>query len=581
MRASRRDATNAAVREASSSAPCSGSSAPPAPPRMRAVSVAKYHPPASSSLAGPSAITRPSASRTARSAQDAANSGSCVATITAWPCSARRAQLQRELGLGLAIHPARGLVQRQHGRRVSVARDDRQRETLTLAAGQIARVALGHTRQPDRLQGIRGGLLDDVLVHEVVARVLQQQRDSPGPLDLAARRRKQPGGVTQERRLARAVATHQRDGVARMQRQLQPAQDRGTVAQLVPDAAQPQGGDGLGRTTPRAPGWRHGGGLGGELGGVAFGEQTAIAQRGTRLAHADRQWAQVGEREQLRAGRLQRRGLARGPGQERGGVAIVGDATAAQGNHTIGRRQAALQAMLGQQDRRLPLLVQAAQQSDQLIAGHGVELRGRLIQEDHRRAARERRTERHALLLAAGELMHRAVEQRVDPQRERDLLHPARDGALVVPATLERESQLRAHGARHELGLGVLEQGARDGAELGGPPLAGVHAGKSDRAGEASAVKVRDQTTGGAQQRRLAVAGQAREQAQLSGLDLEADVVERRRIDARVMVGDAVEGEDRIHGSIPRRSVNGSRIAAISAMHSAPVAAVTGIWTRG
>ena len=38
------------------------------------------------------------------------------------------------------------------------------------------------------------------------------------------------------------------------------------------------------------------------------------------------------------------------------------------------------------------------------------------------------------------------------------------------------------------------------------------------RAGEAPAVEVRDETAGGAQQRRLAVAGEAGEQAQLAGM---------------------------------------------------------------
>ena len=69
--------------------------------------------------AGPSAITRPSASSTARSAQAAANSGSWVATITACPLAARAAQLLRQLGLGRAVHPARGLVEREHRRRLA------------------------------------------------------------------------------------------------------------------------------------------------------------------------------------------------------------------------------------------------------------------------------------------------------------------------------------------------------------------------------------------------------------------------------------------------------------------------------
>ncbi len=54
------------------------------------------------------------------------------------------AQLERELGLGLAVHPARGLIQRQHRRRLALPGDDRQSQPLTLAPGEIAGVALAH-----------------------------------------------------------------------------------------------------------------------------------------------------------------------------------------------------------------------------------------------------------------------------------------------------------------------------------------------------------------------------------------------------------------------------------------------------
>ena len=88
----------------------------------------------------------------------------------------------------------------------------------------------------------------DLLVHEVVARVLQQQRDPAGALDPPACRFQQTGGVTQERGLTCAVAAHQRDGLAGMQGQLDATQDRRTVAQLVPNAAHLQRRGGLART---------------------------------------------------------------------------------------------------------------------------------------------------------------------------------------------------------------------------------------------------------------------------------------------------------------------------------------------
>ena len=82
-------------RRASSRAPCSGSTARAPGPSTRATSVAKYRPPESTSSVLPSATTRPDPSSTQRSASSAANSTSWVATSTALPRSAKRAQSRR------------------------------------------------------------------------------------------------------------------------------------------------------------------------------------------------------------------------------------------------------------------------------------------------------------------------------------------------------------------------------------------------------------------------------------------------------------------------------------------------------
>ena len=71
---------------ASARAACSGSSS--RPPVMRATWVEKWRPPPSTSAGGPSAMTLPGPSSTTRSANAAANSLSCVATITAAPARA-------------------------------------------------------------------------------------------------------------------------------------------------------------------------------------------------------------------------------------------------------------------------------------------------------------------------------------------------------------------------------------------------------------------------------------------------------------------------------------------------------------
>src|SRR3712207_8430990 len=54
-------------------------------------------------------------------------------------------------------------------------------------------------------------------------------------------------------------------------------------------------------------------------------------------------------------------------------------------DHTVGVREAALEAVLGQEDRRPPLLVQTPQEPDELVARDRVELRGRLVEQQQDR----------------------------------------------------------------------------------------------------------------------------------------------------------------------------------------------------
>ena len=236
--------------------------------------------------------------------------------------------------------------------------------------------------------------------------------------------------------------------------------------------------------------------------------------------------------------------------------------------------------MLGEHDRGAPLLVDAPQHAEQLVAGDGVELGGRLVEQQQPRPGGERRAERHALELAAGQLVRRAVEQPGDAERERRLLDPARDGRRAPAAVLERERQLRAHRAHHDLRLGVLEQRAGDGGQLGRAVVARVEAAGQQPPGELAAVEVRHEARGGAQQRRLARPRPAGEHDELARLDAQGHVGERRPRGAGIGVGDAVEDE-LAHRPIPRRSANGSSAHATSAAASASTPPSTGASVRG
>ena len=60
------------------------------------------------------------------------------------------------------------------------------------------------------------------------------------------------------------------------------------------------------------------------------------------------------------------------------------------------------------------------------------------------------------------------------PERQRGLLDPARHRGGAPAAVLEREGELGADGAHHDLRLRVLEQRAGDGGEVARPVLARV-----------------------------------------------------------------------------------------------------------
>ena len=74
-----------------------------------------------------------------------------------------------------------------------------------------------------------------------------------------------------------------------------------------------------------------------------------------------------------------------------------------------------------------------------------------------------------------------------------------------MAAAFERQRDLRANRARHELGLGILKHGARDAAEPRGAMLARVEARQRHVPGKAAAIEVRHEAARRPQQRRLAV----------------------------------------------------------------------------
>ena len=253
--------------------------------------------------------------------------------------------------------------------------------------------------------------------------------------------------------------------------------------------------------------------------------QPAGPQRGARVLDGHRRRRQAGEAEEAGARGLERVG---GLLEEAARVGVDRDGAGVERDHAVGGGEAALEAVLGEHDRGAPFLVDAPQDAEQLVAGHRVELGGRLVEQQQPRAGGQRRAERDALELAAGQLVRRAVEQPGDAERERGLLDPARDRRGAPAAVLERERQLRADSAHHDLRLGVLEQRAGDRGQLGRAVVARVQPAGEQPARELAAVEVRDEPGRGAQQRRLARPRPAREDDELARLHAQRDVGQSR-----------------------------------------------------
>lgn len=249
--------------------------------------------------------------------------------------------------------------------------------------------------------------------------------------------------------------------------------------------------------------------------------------------------------------------MGTGPREEGGRGGVAGDGAVHQRDDPVGVAEAALQPMLAEDDGGPPLLVQPPQQPDELVARDRIELRRRLVEQHERRPSRDRRTERNALQLAAAQLGRRPVEQRLDAEREGDLLDAAGDSRRAEATVLEREGELAADGAEDDLRLGILEEGAGDRGDVARPVLAGVEPGDADGPGEVSAVEVGHEPARGAQQRRLAGRGQPGEHDELPRLDGQRDVTERGRLGPGVRVREAADVED-AHRSIPLRDANGS-----------------------
>ncbi len=283
----------------------------------------------------------------------------------------------------------------------------------------------------------------------------------------------------------------------------------------------------------------------------------------SRSASAWRAWrtpvgsgVDSGEGEEAGGGGGQGRVGGVGPGEEVARGAVEGDGARLHRDDPVGGGEAALETMFGEEDGHPPLLVETAQEPDQLVAGDGVQLRRRLVEEDQAGTGDQGGGEGHALELAAGEGVDGAVEEVWDRQGQGDLLDGAGAGGGVVSPHLQRQLDLGGDGGRDDLGLGILGDVADDRRQLSRPRLDRVEVGDGDGAFDLTAVEVRDEAAGGFEQGRLAGGGAAGEEDELAWCDLQGDAGEGGARGSRVGVAQTPRsrGRARRRGGSPAQT---------------------------
>ena len=122
--------------------------------------------------------------------------------------------------------------------------------------------------------------------------------------------------------------------------------------------------------------------------------------------------------------------------------------------------------VVGGDDHRRPGAVDAVEQLHDPDRGLGVEVAGRLVGQQQRRVVDERARDRHALLLAAGELVGEVVELGREPGQAQDVRHLLADLAALAARDLERVGDVVVDRAARQQ-LEVLEDHADVAAVVG------------------------------------------------------------------------------------------------------------------
>ncbi len=233
---------------------------------------------------------------------------------------------------------------------------------------------------------------------------------------------------------------------------------------------------------------------------------------------------------------------------------LLDDAARGHDGDPVGRRRGRETV---RDEQHGPTLAQLADRLEDLGLGHGVELGGRLVEDEHRRVLEERAGEGEPLRLAAGQPRAVLAERRVEPVRElghervepcepdRPAQSPRRSPPGRARSRFSRSVPWKSRGRcgtqatarRHSSGATRVERAAAGEK----PPGRGLQEAQQERGG-----------------RRLPRPRRPDERHRRAGRDVQGEAVERRRKARCVREGDVREAHRRRCGRRRGREVGAS-----------------------
>ena len=205
------------------------------------------------------------------------------------------------------------------------------------------------------------------------------------------------------------------------------------------------------------------------------------------------------------------------------GRALLLDPAVVHDDDAIGELERLLLVVRDEHAGHVQLVVEPAQPAAQVLAHLRVERAERLVEQQHPRLDRERAGERHALALAARELVGIAGGEAAELHEVEQLAHPVADLAFRRPRRPRPHPQPEGDVLedRH-----VAEQRVVLEDEADVPALRAAAWSRPRRRGSTAPCVGHLEAGDDAQQRRLAGAGRAEQRDQLAGRHGEVDAVE-------------------------------------------------------